>query len=36
VKAAQYGPYEYAARIRSPTFVAEIEDGGLIKASGEE
>jgi len=35
-RAAEYGPCAYIARTRSPTVVAENEDGGPIKISGEE
>ena len=31
-----YGPCEYVSRIRSPAVVAETDDGGLIKVTGEE
>ena len=34
--AAEYGPCAKVARSRSPTVVAENEDGGPIKVSGEE
>jgi hypothetical protein len=36
VSAAEYEAYEYVTRIRLPAVVAEIEDGGLIKVTGEE